>query len=65
MALALAAFAWVPSTASAQSGERLDLTETQMDELVRRSYQYISMFNVNQKGALDPDDRQVEERQNG
>jgi len=63
--LALAACLSLPGVASAQSGETLNLTDAQMEKLVRRSYQYISMFNVNQKGALDPDDRQVEERQNG
>ena len=26
-----------------------------MEELVRRSYQYVAMFNVNNKFALDPD----------
>ncbi len=40
---------------SAQSGETLDLTDAQMEELVRRSYQYVAMFNVNNKFALDPD----------
>ena len=40
---------------SAQSGETLDLTDAQREELVRRSYQYVAMFNVNNKFALDPD----------
>ncbi|MEE4187275.1 MAG: DUF1214 domain-containing protein [Roseobacter sp.] len=53
--LALAACLSAPGALSAQSGETLDLTEAQMEELVRRSYQYVAMFNVNNKIALDPD----------
>ncbi|MFC3616117.1 DUF1214 domain-containing protein [Lutimaribacter marinistellae] len=58
LSLALAACLTLPAGVSAQSGETLDLTEAQMEELVRRSYQYVAMFNVNQKGALDPDNPQ-------
>ncbi len=53
--LALAACLTLPGGVSAQSGESLDLTDAQMEELVRRSYQYVAMFNVNNKFALDPD----------
>ncbi len=53
--LALAACLSVPGAFSAHSGETLDLTDAQMEELVRRSYQYVAMFNVNNKIALDPD----------
>ena len=48
MALALGA-------AGLNAGEPMDLSESQMEELVRRSYQYVAMFNVNNKVALDPD----------
>jgi hypothetical protein len=53
--LALVACLTLSNVASAQSGETLDLTDAQMEELVRRSYQYVAMFNVNNKFALDPD----------
>ena len=53
--LALAALLTLPNVADARSGETLELTDAQMEELVRRSYQYVAMFNVNNKIALDPD----------
>jgi hypothetical protein len=34
-------------------GTRAELSAEQLDELVRRSYQYVAMFNVNNKMALD------------
>ena len=40
-----------PAT-SAQSDLQVELTDAQMEELVRRSYQYVAMYNVNQKLAL-------------
>ena len=30
------------------------LSRQQVENIVRRSYQYVAMFNVNQKFALDP-----------
>lgn len=42
----------VPSAASAETGEAVGLTDAQMEELVRRSYQYVAMYNVNNKFAL-------------
>ncbi len=56
--LALAACLSIPMGAAAQQGQLVELTDAQMEELVRRSYQYVAMFNVNQKGALDPDNPQ-------
>lgn len=53
--LVLATCLSVPGAVSAQSGETLVLDDAQMEELVRRSYQYVAMFNVNNKVALDPD----------
>lgn len=53
--LALAACFLAPSASFAQSGKTVDLTDAQMEELVRRSYQYVAMFNVNNKLALDPE----------
>ncbi len=55
ISFALAVCLSVPGVASSQSGETLELTDAQMEELVLRSYQYIAMFNVNNKFALDPD----------
>lgn len=55
LSLALATCLSLPVGVSAQSGEALVFTDQQMEELVRRSYQYVAMFNVNNKLALDPD----------
>ena len=52
LSVALAACLTLPGGLSAQSGETLDLTDEQMEEMVKRSYQYVAMFNVNQKLAL-------------
>ena len=46
-AVALAACLLAPSAVSAQSSATVDLTDAQMEELVRRSYQYVAMYNVN------------------
>jgi hypothetical protein len=54
LSIAVAACLTLPGGVSAQSGETLELTDAQMEELVRRSYQYVAMFNVNNKIALDP-----------
>ncbi len=51
--LALAACLLVPSAVFARSGETIELTDAQIEELVLRSYQYVAMFNVNNKFALD------------
>jgi len=53
LVLSLALGLVVPGLAWAQSGEHLDLSDAQMENLVLRSYQYVAMFNVNNKGALD------------
>ena len=55
LTLALAICLSAPGAVSAQAGAVIDLTDPQMEELVRRSYQYVAMFNVNNKFALDPD----------
>ena len=52
LSLALAACLTLPGGVSAQSGETPDLTDPPMEELVKRSYQYVAMYNVNQKIAL-------------
>lgn len=39
--------------ASAQAAD-VSLSHTQVENIVRRSYQYVAMYNVNQKFALDP-----------
>ena len=51
--LVLAACLSAPGAVSAQAGETINLTDAQMEELVRRSYQYVAMFNVNNKFAPD------------
>jgi hypothetical protein len=56
--LALAACLTLPGGVLAQSGETVALDDAQMEELVRRSYQYVAMFNVNNKGALDTENPQ-------
>ncbi len=53
--MALAAGLLFPGLGSAQAAEPADLTEAQMEELVQRCYQYVAMFNVNNKFALDTD----------
>lgn len=40
-------------TASNQSVRKVEFTNAQLDDLVLRSYQYVAMFNVNNKFALD------------
>ena len=55
LSLALAAGLLFPGLGSAQDAEPAELTEAQMEELVQRSYQYVAMFNVNNKFALDTD----------
>jgi len=51
--LALGAFLLFAGVAAAQSNRMIDLSDAQMENLARRSYQYVAMFNVNNKGALD------------
>jgi len=34
--------------------DKADLTAAQIEDLVRRSYQYVAMFNVNNKFAMEP-----------
>jgi len=53
--LSLAVGLFVPGLALGQSGERVDLSDAQMREVVLRSYQYVAMYNVNNKFALDAD----------
>ena len=55
LVLALVAGLLAPCLTLAQSAEHVSLSEAQLEELVLRSYQYIAMFNVNNKFALDTD----------
>ena len=32
----------------------VDLTDAQVENIVRRSYQYVALYNVNNKFAMDP-----------
>ncbi len=52
LSLALTACLALPGGLSAQSGETPGLTDEQIEKLVNRSYQYVAMYNVNQKIAL-------------
>jgi hypothetical protein len=52
-ALTTAAMLSFSTMALAQGGNPVDLSEEQLEDLVRRSYQYVAMFNVNNKMALD------------
>ncbi len=45
----------IPSMMLSQSGAAAELSDSEMEELVRRSYQYVAMFNVINKAALDAD----------
>jgi hypothetical protein len=53
--LSLVAGLLVSGLALAQSGECVELSDAQIEGLVLRSYQYVAMFNVNNKFALDSD----------
>jgi len=50
--MALIAGLLAPGLALTQSAERVELSDAQIEELVKRSYQYVAMYNVNQKLAL-------------
>jgi hypothetical protein len=41
------------ASASASKAKVAELSDAELDNLVRRSYQYVAMFNVNNKMALD------------
>lgn len=43
-----------PAPSAAHAVTQESLTREQVENLFRRSYQYVAMFNVIQKGALDP-----------
>ena len=36
----------------AQAEKRVELSDDQIENIVKRSYQYVAMYNVNQKLAL-------------
>ncbi len=50
VALFLAAGFTMPATAQ----KAIDLSDEQVEDIVRRSYQYVAMYNVNNKFAMDP-----------
>lgn len=41
-----------PAAAAGATGKDVSLSDAQVDDLVRRSYQYVAMYNVNSKFAL-------------
>ncbi len=38
----------------ASAAATVELTDAQVEDIVRRSYQYVAMYNVNNKLAIDP-----------
>ena len=54
LAAAAVATASVLSAGAATAQTAADLSAAQIEDLVRRSYQYVAMFNVNNKFAMDP-----------
>jgi hypothetical protein len=59
LVLSLAAVLLPTGIAPTEAAGRVELTDAQMKELVRRSCQNVAMFNVNNKFALDPDNPQT------
>ncbi len=41
-----------PAPGAAPAGQKVSLSDAQLEDLVRRSYQYVAMYNVNNKFAL-------------
>ncbi len=38
----------------ARTATTVNLTDAEVEDIVRRSYQYVAMYNVNNKFAMDP-----------
>lgn len=49
---------------SAIQATAVDLTDAQVEEIVRRSYQYVALYNVNNKNVMDPNNPFRTERWN-
>ena len=43
-----------PGMAGASSGVFVDLSDEQVEDIVRRSYQYVALYNVVNKSSMDP-----------
>ena len=43
-----------PGMAGAPSGIFVDLSDEQVEDIVRRSYQYVALYNVVNKSSMDP-----------
>jgi hypothetical protein len=41
-------------TQEAREQQAIELSDAQIEDIVRRSYQYVAMYNVNNKTAMDP-----------
>jgi len=55
MAMSLVAlFLAAVFTTTATAQKAIELSDEQVENIVRRSYQYVAMYNVIQKFALDP-----------
>ncbi len=42
------------ATSGCQQSTQVELSDEQVEDIVRRSYQYVAMYNVNNKFAMDP-----------
>jgi hypothetical protein len=54
VALLLMVFGLNGCAQEAADQQAIELTDAQVDNIVRRSYQYVAMYNVNNKFAMDP-----------
>ncbi len=43
-----------PGRADSAGSQQVELSDEQVEDIVRRSYQYVAMYNVNNKFAMDP-----------
>ena len=43
----------MPASADSTGPQEVELSDEQVEDIVRRSYQYVAMYNVNNKGAFD------------
>ena len=44
----------VPAKEIFKESQTVRLNDAEVENIVRRSYQYVAMYNVNNKGAMDP-----------
>ncbi len=54
VALFIVLFGVTGCTQEAREQQAIELSDAQIEDIVRRSYQYVAMYNVNNKTAMDP-----------